>query len=361
MKKEIIIVKVGTQTMLHENGLLDLPQLNKLMNQIIALENQGYKVILVSSGAVAAGKSLQMDLSVCTDPVQERQVLASLGQAMLMQQYNTLLKFYGYTAAQVLLTKMDFVSLTHRQNIYRALHGLLKLPTCLPIINENDTTAIEELMFTDNDELTALLAILIKAKYMVILTGVDGVYERHPSDKEAKIIHKLSVDEKLNIEHFLLKSESGRGGMSSKISACQHAAAHGIKTFIANARTTDILMRLITQQEPQLGTQIIADIHDEGAENKITLEYGVEPAIILDKELIESLNSNGQYANIFPCKITNIEGVFESGDIVAIKNNEGKKIGIGVAEYSKAELINKIAKKDENYFIAFNKIVLFKH
>ncbi len=263
MKKEIIIVKVGTQTMLHENGLLDLPQLNKLMNQIIALENHGYKVILVSSGAVAAGKSLQMDVSVCTDPIQERQVLASLGQGMLMQQYNTLLKFYGYTAAQVLLTKMDFVSLTHRQNIYRALHGLLKLPTCLPIINENDTTAIEELMFTDNDELTALLAILIKAKYMVILTGVDGVYERHPADKDAKIIHKLSVNEKINLNHFVIKSDSGRGGMASKISACQHAAAHGVKTFIANARVTDVLIRLVQQKESQLGTQIFADIDEE--------------------------------------------------------------------------------------------------
>lgn len=361
MKKEIIIVKVGTQTMLQENGLLDLPQLNKLMNQIIALENHGFKVILVSSGAVAAGKSLQLDVSICADPVQEKQVLASLGQAMLMQQYNTLLKFYDYTAAQVLLTKMDFVSLTHRQNIYRAIHGLLKLPHCLPIINENDTTAIEELMFTDNDELTALLAILIKAKYMVLLTGVDGVYERHPSDKEAKIIHKLSVDEKINVNNFLSKSDSGRGGMASKISACQQAAANGIKTYIANARVSDVLIRLIHQKEPHLGTQIISDSEHVMPEDKISLDFGIEPSITIAHLITESSKTNGNYVNIYPSNISAVEGTFDAGEIIAIKNNHGKKIGVGIAEYHKIDLLNKINSKDESCFIAFNKIVLFKH
>lgn len=360
MNNEIIIIKIGTQTMLQADGLLDLPQLNRLVSQFIALEHQGYKVILVSSGAVAAGRSLQLDLTTCTDPVQERQVLASLGQAMLMQQYNTLLKFYGYTAAQVLLTKMDYVSLTHRQNVYRALHGLLKLPHCLPIINENDTTAIEELMFTDNDELTAMLAILMKAKYMVVLTDVDGVYEGHPSDAEAKVIHKLAVDKQINISSHQTTGESGRGGIVSKVSACQKAAMHGVETFIANARETDVLTRLIIQHEKMLGTKIIADAHASAIDNDISLDFGIEPSITLDKSLSENFQVDDNYSNIFPSNIEHIDGIFERGDVVAIKNSKGHRLGIGIAEYNHNELLSKMAINEERCFVPFNKIVLFK-
>jgi glutamate 5-kinase len=360
VKREIIIVKIGTQTMLQQDGLLDLPQLNKLMGQIISLEHHGYKVILVSSGAVAAGKSLQQDLSSFTDPVQERQVLASLGQALLMQQYNTLLKFYGFTAAQVLLTKMDFVSLTHRQNIYRALHGLIKLETCLPIINENDTTAIEELMFTDNDELTALIAILMKAKYMVVLTDVDGVYEGHPLDAQAKVIHKIAVDKQINISNQLTTGESGRGGIVSKVSACQKAANHGVEAFIANARVPDILIRLIQHKEMMLGTRIIADTYAKTVERDISLDFGVEPSITIDKSFAESFQVEANYTNIFPSNIEHIDGVFDKGDVVAIKNLKGQRLGIGIVEYNQADLVKKMSIKEEGCFIPFNKIVLFK-
>ncbi len=360
MKKEIVIIKIGSQTMLQQDGLLDLPQLNRLIGQIINLEQHGYKVILVSSGAVAAGKSLQQDLSACTDPIQERQVLASLGQATLMQQYNTLLKFYGFTAAQVLLTKMDFVSLTHRQNIYRALHGLLKLNSCLPIINENDTTAIEELMFTDNDELTALIAILMKAKYMIVLTNVNGVYEGHPSDISAKVIHKLAVDKTINLSSHLSTSENGRGGIVSKVSACQKAASHGVEAFIANAREPDILIKLIQQNEI-IGTKIITDTHAKATINDISLDFGIEPSITIDKSLSDVFQNEENYSNIFPSNIKNCEGIFARGDVIAIRDVAGKKLGIGIAEYDNINLREMMAKKEENCIVPFNKIVLFKN
>lgn len=359
MKKEIIIVKIGTQTMLQQDGLLDLPQLNQLIAQIINLERHGYKVILVSSGAVAAGKSLQQDLSACVDPVQERQVLASLGQAMLMQQYNTLLKFYGFTAAQVLLTKMDFVSLTHRQNVYRVLHGLIKLDTCLPIINENDTTAIQELMFTDNDELTSLIAILMKAKYMVVLTDVDGVYEGHPTDVSSKVIHKLAVNKQINISSHLTTGESGRGGIVSKVSACQKAASHGVEAYIANARVPDILIRLIQHKETLLGTKIIADTHDKIITDDIPLDFGIEPSITVDESLSENFQIESNYTNIYTSNIKDVHGLFSKGDVIAIKNIKGQRLGIGIAECNHVDLVNKMLIKDESCFVPFNKIVLF--
>ena len=215
MDRDIIVVKMGSQTILQQNGSLDLPQLNKLANQIVSLERLGYRVVLVSSGAVAAGRDLHKDLSECEDLIQQRQVLASLGQAVLIQQYNTLLKFYDYTAAQILLTKQDLISRTHRRNVLRVLDGILKLQACLPIINENDTTAIEELMFTDNDELSALVAILIKAKYLVVLTNVDGVFDKNPFEADAKMIHHLNTDHELFKQIHVANStnENGRGGI----------------------------------------------------------------------------------------------------------------------------------------------------
>lgn len=357
-----LVLKLGSQTIVNQHGELDVSQLENVISQILKLKKTGFNVILVSSGAVATGQECTKDIQLkFQNIVEERQIMASIGQARLIEIYNSILKKSGFIAAQILLTKADFRLRSHYLNTYNLLHGLIKNVSVLPIINENDVTSINELMFTDNDELSALIAIQMHVSKLIILTSVDGVYDKDPALDDAKIISKLDLHyqdvwPKISSDKTLY----GRGGMLSKLASARKAAHFGIKTHIANARVPDIIQRL-AEDEP-IGTQVLAFKQDKGIKRWLAHTYSSSlPAIILNEGISSILVKREKAVSLLPVGIVSIDGEFEKGDLVSIKNEQGKSIGLGLAGYDSNTLLSILGQKGQKVFIHYNKISIFDH
>ncbi len=254
-----VVVKIGSQTIVDNSGALNVSWLSDLMRQITELKQAGFDIVLVSSGAVASGSGLtstHKPLS-CNSEVAKRQILASLGQAKLIETYNGLLLKHGLLASQILLTKQDFKTKEHYHNITLLFLELLAQNHILPIVNENDTVAITELMFTDNDELAGLVATLVRAEALVILTNVAGIYDRNPSDPDARVIRSINAQKNKWPKITASKSELGRGGMQSKLATAKRMAKAGIRTHIASASEPDCLTGLLRHARSDVGTTIL--------------------------------------------------------------------------------------------------------
>lgn len=355
-----LVIKLGSQTILNEQGELDIPQLETLISQIIRLKEDGYQVILVSSGAVATGKSHTKDMALKSQNiVEQRQILASIGQAKLIEIYNGLLKNYGYIGAQILLTKEDFRARNHYLNTYNLLHGLFKNKKVLPIVNENDVTSINELMFTDNDELSALIAIQMHVNQLIILTSIEGVYDQNPLSEDAKLIPVLDINEKASWPKISSdKSHYGRGGMLSKLASARKAAHFGIKTHIANARIPDVLQKILDKET--IGTQVLPYKQDKGIKRWLAHTYSsAMPQIVINEGISLIFEKREKAVSLLPVGIVSIEGDFTKGDLVSIRDEKGHKLGIGLAGYSSEELKAVIGKRGQKLFIHYNKIALF--
>lgn len=356
-----IVIKLGSQTIVDANGKLDIAQLENLVGQMITLKEQGYHVILVSSGAVAAGRESTQGLSLkFQDMVEKRQIYASIGQVGLIETYNHILKKKGYIAAQILLTKEDFKKRSHYVNIYHLLHGLIQNKEVLPVINENDVTSIHEKMFTDNDELAALIAIQIHASKLIILTSVDGVYDKSPVDSDAKIISKLNLSEKAQWPAIdASKTVYGRGGMQSKLASAKKAAHFGIEVHIANARAPEVLLKAVKEKHT-LGTTIESAKTVKGI--KRWLAYSTAstlPSVIIHEGICELLLKKEKALSLLPVGILGLIGEFEQGDLVSIKNTAHEAIGVGIAAYDSRILAKVIKQKDQKLFMHYNKIYIF--
>lgn len=357
-----LIVKLGSQTIVDQHGELDIHQLEALITQILDLKSQGYNVILVSSGAVASGRGCTKEMNLKFQSiVEERQILASIGQARLIEIYNSILKKKGFIAAQILLTKADFRLRSHYLNTYNLLHGLVKNVNVLPIINENDVTSINELMFTDNDELSALIAIQMHVSKLIILTSVDGVYDKNPKYEDAKVISVLDLHQKESWPDISSdKTLYGRGGMLSKLASARKAAHFGITTHIANARLPNVLQRLVHGE--QLGSQVLPFKQDKGIKRWLAHTYSSSlPAVILNEGISNILAKREKAVSLLPVGIVSVMGEFEKGDLVSIKTENGHSIGLGLAGYDSVTLSNILGQKGQKAFIHYNKISIFDH
>ncbi|MEL6945571.1 MAG: glutamate 5-kinase, partial [Bacteroidota bacterium] len=228
-----IVIKVGTNVITQEDGLLDLTAISHIIDQLVTIKKKGIEVVLVSSGAVGAGRSLYPKTKGLSKVIQ-RQVFSAIGQVQLMHWYQSLLSNYQIFCAQVLATKEDFRDRQHYLNMQNCLLGLMRNDV-LPIVNENDVVSINELMFTDNDELASLIAAMINADTLVILSSVDGVFNGDPKDIDSQLITEVKAKDKKAEEVVLpQKSSFGRGGMSTKIRMAQQSASMGTTVVIAN-------------------------------------------------------------------------------------------------------------------------------
>jgi len=255
MKKKIIVVKVGTAVLSkakrlsrHKTGKLDPVFIKSLIAQICKLKRLGLNVILVSSGAIGAGMEA-IGLSSRPGNLNKLQACAAIGQGKLMKLYEENFRFHGKHAAQILLTREDFSSSKRIDMAKHTIMSLLNDFNAVPVINENDTIATEEIKFSDNDMLSALVARFVGAHALVILTDVDGLYD--PSDKKVIPIVK-SVNKTIEKMVEPSKSALGRGGMLSKIQAARIATLAGIKCVIANGRVKDVLLRI--DKSSKIGT-----------------------------------------------------------------------------------------------------------
>jgi len=237
-----IVIKVGSNVLTRPDGKLDVTRMSALVDQIAWLKRNGYEVILVSSGAVACGRrELTVDHSL--DSVEQRQLFSALGQVKLIGLYYDLFREFHIHVGQVLTMKENFQPGEQYDN-QRACMAVMLENGVLPIVNENDTVSVTELMFTDNDELSGLIAQMMKADTLILLSNIDGIYDGHPDDACSQLIREVAPNRDLSEYIQPEKSAFGRGGMHSKYTTAQKVQQAGIRVIIANGERDNILIDL---------------------------------------------------------------------------------------------------------------------
>jgi len=332
-----IVIKIGSQVLCDPQGALNLDVLGSLVDQSSKLVSDGWQVLVVSSGAVAAGRGIPAaHLQRISDPVARKQVMAATGQVRLMETYRALFQRHGLTIAQVLASKSDFQTRRHYLNMRGCVDALLAAGI-LPIVNENDVVAITELMFTDNDELAGLLAGMVNADLLCLLSTVPGVFDGNPDDPGTEVIETWDED-RYQLEDIVQRGTSalGRGGMHSKLAIARKTAKLGTEVVIADGRDPDILVKVTAGRKagtrfPALGEASPAKrwlaSADGHAAGHVTINPGAEAAL-LDRNLLASL---------LPVGIEAVEGPFNEGDVIQIRNQAGKVLGCGKARYGHEE------------------------
>lgn len=334
-----IVIKVGTSSITHSTGLLNLERMENLTRQIADLHNRGIEVILVSSGAIGAGMG-RLNLKERPKTVPEKQAAAAVGQGVLIHMYQKTMSEYGKTIAQILVTKDDLADrnrfLNARNTIFSLLaHGVI------PIVNENDAVATDELKhgnkIGDNDTLSALIVSLVDAELLVILSDIDGLYDSNPAtNPDARMIHEVhEISQEIIDMAGGSGSILGTGGMATKIKAAQIATSTGADMLIARSSLDQVLYHIIDGES--VGTLFLrkdkavqARQHWIGYSSRVTGEVHVDAGAA--KAMCQRRKS------LLPSGITGVSGSFRTGEIVAVKDDKGKHIANGVTNYDSNEI-----------------------
>lgn len=346
-----IVVKIGSNVLTQSNGLPDESRIANLVDQIAYLKQQGITVVVISSGAVAAGRSM-FHISEKHDAVAARQLLASIGQIKLINTYLSLFQKHEMLCSQVLVTKEDFRDRKHYLNIKNCLTILLKNKV-IPIVNENDVVSVTELMFTDNDELAGLIASMLDADALIILSNVDGIYNGDPKSPEARIIEKIQPNTS-EVERFISnkKSGSGRGGMVTKLGMAKKVAKLGIPVHIANGTRDHILVDLLA--EKVLHTYFVPEKITSGKKKWIAhSEQSATGTVQLNAGARLALNS-GEAHSLLPIGITSVNSSFDKGDIIRLVDEHGQLMGLGIAEYGAEKTKERMGQKGHKALVHYN-------
>lgn len=344
-----IVVKIGTNALLTPQNTLDKEVLRGLVRQIAALVKDGVKVTIVSSGAVACGQSRLSREKSSAETVGDRQLFAAIGQVELMLNYRAAAQEHGLIIAQVLATKEDFRTRDHYTNMQRCFETI-HAERVIPIVNENDVVSVEELMFTDNDQLAGLVASMIDADALVILSNIDGVFDRPIDEEGAELIKTFHPLKDMNRIRIGRKSSFGRGGMQAKLETARLLSAQGITTHIANASTAEVLFRI--QRKEEIGTMVLPT-HTRQSRMRRWLANSADHqrgSVTVDQGAGKALGAE-QPSNLLPVGIRSCKGVFRKGDIISVLDDKGKSIGLGMAAYGHAVLAKCMGKRGHPPFI----------
>lgn len=330
-KAKRIVVKIGTSSLTYPTGKLNLSRLEGLVREVADIQNEGREMILVSSGAVGAGLG-RLGFKRRPSKIPEKQAAAAVGQGILMHIYEKLFSEYGQVVAQVLLTRFDLLERRCYLNARNALMTLLNLGV-IPIVNENDTIIVEGLHFGDNDTLSALVAGLVEADLLLILSDIDGLYTADPREHPEAVL--LPVVEEITEEVAQLAggvgSELASGGMATKLQAARIATSSGLPMVIANSQEERIIRRVLAG-EP-IGTLFLSKEHKLDARQRwIAFGSTVRGSVVVDAGAREAILQRGK--SLLPSGITAIEGVFEAGQVVQVKDPGGQEIARGMVNYS---------------------------
>ena len=329
-----IVVKVGSSLVTNEGRGLDEAAIGEWCRQMAALVRDGRELIMVSSGAIAEGMK-RLGWTTRPHEIHELQAAAAVGQMGLAQMYETKLRENGLGSAQVLLTHADLADRERYLNARSTLLTLLKLGV-LPVINENDTVVNDEIKFGDNDTLGALVANLVEADALVILTDQQGLYTADPrKDPAAKLVRRAkSGDPALEAMAGGAGSSLGRGGMITKILAAKRAAGSGASTVIAWGREPDALLRLA--QGAALGTLLVAQTQKTQARKQwISDHLQLRGAVTVDAGAAVKLRSEGK--SLLPIGMISVDGDFSRGDVIAVREANGAELARGLANYASVE------------------------
>ncbi|MCL4316187.1 MAG: glutamate 5-kinase, partial [Gammaproteobacteria bacterium] len=328
------VVKIGSALLTNDGRGLDSGAVAQWSAQIAALCKQGAQVVLVSSGAVAEGMK-RLGWAQRPHALHELQAAAAVGQMGLVQTYETCFQRHGKHTAQVLLTHEDLAQRDRYLNARSTLQTLLKLGV-VPVVNENDTVATEEIRFGDNDTLAALVANLVEAETLVILTDQAGMYDADPrANPKAKLLHEWRAgDAQLEAMAGAGGGALGRGGMLTKVRAAAQAARSGAATVIAPGREAGVLTRIAAGEE--IGTLLYASEGPVAARKQwLSAHLQVRGRLTLDAGAAKVLREAGK--SLLPVGVTAVEGEFARGEVVACVNAEGREIARGLVNYSAEE------------------------
>jgi glutamate 5-kinase len=329
-----IVVKVGSSLVTNEGRGVDAEAIGNWCRQLAALAAQGRELVMVSSGAIAEGM-LRLGWSTRPKELHEQQAAAAVGQMGLVQMYETKLREHGMRSAQVLLTHADLADRERYLNARSTLLTLLGLQV-IPVINENDTVVNEEIKFGDNDTLGALVANLVEADALVILTDQRGLYSADPrKDPQARFIDEAEAgDPALEQMAGGAGSSIGRGGMITKVLAAKRAAGSGASTVIAWGREPDVLLRLASGE--RIGSTLIARTAKLAARKQWMVDHlQLRGAVVVDDGAVQKLRDEGK--SLLPIGVIEVSGDFQRGDVIAVRGAFGKELARGLANYSSTE------------------------
>lgn len=329
-----VVVKVGSSTLTHPTGLLNLEKIDSIARQLADLQNMGYEVIMVTSGAIGAGVG-RLSMTERPKNMPEKQAAAAVGQSVLLHMYQQVFSEYGKITGQILLTRSDLSDRRRFINARNTFKALISLGV-IPIVNENDAVVVDEIRVGDNDTLSAHVSSLIEADLLIILSDIDGLYDGDPRKKtDAKLIFEVSkIDDELRGLAGGAGSKHGTGGMATKIKAAEIATAAGCSMVIANGEIEGIIKRVVTGEE--IGTIFLPKERSISLKKHwIGFESKSKGSLKVDKGAEKALK---QGKSLLPVGIVEVKGQFSQGDTVSILSSEGIQLGLGISYYNHGAL-----------------------
>ena len=330
-----IIIKIGSSSLCQETGYIDKQKILYLVMQIAKLIENGYSVVVVSSGAISAGMGF-MELPRKPETLPQKQALAAIGQAKLMQIYEELFQLFHLKCAQVLLNHGDFDDRQRLLNLSHTMNALMKYGV-IPIVNENDALAVEEIKVGDNDTLSALLVPVIDADLLILVSDIDGLYTANPHvHPEAKLLKYVDrVDE--NIEKMASGSTSqlGTGGMATKIKAAKIVNDYGKHMVIVNGQKENSLLHIFDENEEGTWFNGASGRHMKARAHWIAYRTQSKGSLIIDDGACQAIK---QHKSLLSSGILDVQGQFFAGQVVDVLNKQGEKIAKGIVQYTSFEI-----------------------
>lgn len=343
-----VAVKIGSNVLTRPDGMLDITRMSALVDQVSALRSAGVEVIMISSGAVASGRSELAGAELGhLDSVEQRQLFSAVGQAKLINRYYELFREHRLAVGQVLTMKENFATRRHYLN-QRGCMEVMLAAGVIPIVNENDTVSVTELMFTDNDELSGLIATMMRVDTLVILSNIDGIYTGMPTDPGAKLIEEVRPADDLSSYIRSERSGFGRGGMITKCGIARKVADEGIEVLIANGKTDNVLPRLLLGNGPDVACTRFVPRRGQVSSVKRWMAHssGFAKGVAHINERAADRLCGDDAVSLLPVGITSIEGEWEKDDLINIAAPDGHVIGVGRAAYGSAEAAGYIGRHD---------------
>ena len=354
--KKRIVIKVGSNVLTRSDGKLDATRMSSLVDQISWLRQNGLDIILVSSGSIAAGRSL-LKTNKALGSVEQRQLYSAVGQAKLISLYHALFREHKIHIGQVLTMKESFATRLEYLNQRACMETMLQNGV-LPIVNENDTISVTELMFTDNDELSGLIASMLQASTLIILSNVDGIYN-NLGKRNSEVIPIIRSGEDISQYIKQEKSSFGRGGMLTKCHIASQIADEGIRVIIANGKKENILIHLTKNPDTTVHTAFLPNSCQVSSIKKWIAHSSsfAKGSVCINDKAVKALTGREATSLLF-VGVTTIKGDFEEGDIINITNKEGKNIAIGRSSYSSNEALKHIGEHNIKPLVHYNYLYL---
>ena len=345
-----IAVKIGSNVLTRTDGTLDITRMSALVDQIALLHKKGVEIVIISSGAVASGRSI-LGLHKKMDVVDQRQLFSAVGQAKLINHYWDLFRDHGIIVGQVLTMKENFGSRRHYLNQRNCMQVMLDNKV-IPIVNENDTVSVTELMFTDNDELSGLIASMMDMEALIILSNIDGIYDGSPTDSNSKVIREIEKGQDISDFIQSTKSTFGRGGMLTKTSIARKIADQGINVYIANGKKENILLQLSEDKSDVICTRFVASADEVSSVKKwIAHSKGFAKGEIHINENAAKALTGEKAVSLLPIGVVSIIGEFEKDDIVKIIGPFGNSLGVGKVQFESKKAREILGKKNQKPLI----------